>query len=238
MNDGCRVLVSNVRGISSGNRGCLAAPITAIDVAPGGAVSGSLDVLDNLLPGRAEESEESDEKTEQRYCAVDEDSDVPPAQTLRATTSALLSARFPYLTPAGAMRRCLAINERNLNEESAKLASPTKIQGTVVDDGDPAKQQKRLLSDTSYVVDGGYLENTGILSLLQVWEQIEPRVMACNAVAVRDIVAAKAAAAAAADRGDPGDDATGGPDPASGPKPAFDGCPRDAVGHLLVEPWS
>ena len=41
--------------------------------------------------------------------------------------------------------------------------------------GGDSDEQKRLLSDTSYVVDGGYLENTGILSLLQIWEAVSHR---------------------------------------------------------------
>jgi hypothetical protein len=225
VNDGCRVLITNVRGISSGGRGCLSAPITAIDVAPSGAVSGSLDGLADLLPGRAEGASESEDDV-QEYCGAGANSPRPSAQTLRATTSALLSARFPYVTPAGAMRRCLDVDERNLNEESALIVrqprrptpgSPAGLAGPTQVTPEGSEEQQRLLSDTAYVVDGGYLENTGILTLLQVWEQVETRVVACNAAASAD--AAAAAAGGVVTPWDP------------------DGCPQDARGHLWVEPW-
>ena len=37
--------------------------------------------------------------------------------------------------------------------------------------------------ETNYVVDGGYLENTGILTLAQVWDAVEGPVTRCNAAA-------------------------------------------------------
>ena len=44
VNDGCRVLVTNVRGAAAGNDGCLSLARASTDFAPQGAVSGSADV--------------------------------------------------------------------------------------------------------------------------------------------------------------------------------------------------
>ena len=238
VNDGCRVLVTNVRGVSSGNRGCLSAPITAIDQSLGGAVSGSLDVLEPLLPERAANPGESDDEVDARYCTDEpRDESSAPTQSVRALTGALLSARFPYVTPAGAMRRCLDLDDLNLSEESATTSvqvkggtfgttagtSPLAATGT-----DEAESDNRLRSDSAYVVDGGYLENTGILSLLQMWETIEPQVVACNAAAAADDAARRAGLPPVGDGGgNHGVDIHFVRDP----------CPRDAAGHLWIEPW-
>ena len=37
--------------------------------------------------------------------------------------------------------------------------------------------------ETNYVVDGGYLENTGILTLAQIWDAVEGPVTRCNTAA-------------------------------------------------------
>ncbi|GAB3250930.1 hypothetical protein [Nocardioides dilutus] len=155
VNDGCRVLVTNVRGISSGKSGCLTNPVTATGVAPVGAVSGSVDVLDGLLPSERSETRES----LKNYCPT-RSSSPDDVQTIRATTAALLSARFPFVTPSGALDTCLVPGGENINREDL----PPNLDKTT----------------TTYVVDGGYLENTGILTLLQVWDAVKPRVLRCN----------------------------------------------------------
>ena len=224
VNDGCRVLVSNASSFSSGTRGCLSAPIAAIDQAPGGAVSGSLDPLEQLLPSRASAEGESEEETDERYCAGEKGQPVPAAQTVRATTAALLFARFPYVTPAGAMRHCINLNDLNLSEESAINAAVIQNVRPVPGNksGGESDVQKRLSSDTAYVVDGGYLENTGILTLLQIWEAVEPQVESCNAAAYADALVVMQG-------GDPTDRRDTGAN--------TDGCPQDEAGHLWVEPW-
>jgi hypothetical protein len=68
-----------------------------------------------------------------------------PGQDVRLSTAALLSARFPYVTPYGRI-------------------APCSIQGP----------------RTSYDVDGGYLDNTGVTPLLQIWQKLEPLVQAYN----------------------------------------------------------
>ena len=76
---------------------------------------------------------------------------------MRVVTAALLSARFMYLTPSGAFIRCV----------SDSLP------------GAPTSEPPRRV--TTYTLDGGYYENSGLFTLLQVWRAIEPRVRAYNA---------------------------------------------------------
>ena len=122
----------------------------------------------------------------------DNGADPQNVQTVRATTAGLLAGRFPYLTPSGAMRQC------------EPRVSPD-------DDGNTESTR------TTYVVDGGYVENTGLLTLLQTWDGLADRVTACNNAAGR-----------ALDRSD-GDSST---------SPAPAGCPVGADGQpLVVEPW-
>ncbi len=162
VNDGCRALVTNVRQAASGNHGCLTLASAATDVAPQGVVSGSTDALDQLLPTRRDSEDRS-------YQSLDpaEVSSVCPAAdvvTVRATTAALLAARFPVVAPSGALSRCVTA-EANL--------------GT-------ARSRPIVKIETNYVVDGGYLENTGILTLAQVWDAVEGPVTRCNAAASED----------------------------------------------------
>ena len=159
VNDGCRALVTNVRQAASGNHGCLTLASAATDVAPQGVVSGSTDALDHLLPTRRDSEARS-------YQSLDPESvsSVCPSEdvvTVRATTAALLAARFPVVTPSGALSRCVTA-ETNLG-----TTRPRPI----------------VKIETNYVVDGGYLENTGILTLAQVWDAVEGPVTRCNAAA-------------------------------------------------------
>ncbi len=166
--DGCRALVTNVRQMASGNHGCLTLASAATDIAPQGVVSGSTDVLDQLLPSLRESDAVSYARVEDPavYCPADEGSaGQQPVYTVRATTAALLAARFPVMTPSGALSRCVTA-ETNL--------------GT-------ARPRASVRIETNYVVDGGYLENTGILSLAQVWDAVEAPVSRCNNAASRDL---------------------------------------------------
>lgn len=60
-------------------------------------------------------------------------------------TAALLSARFPYVSPSGALTACTT------------------------------SEPERL-----YIADGGYLDNTGLHTLLALWQDLEPLVTAAN----------------------------------------------------------
>jgi hypothetical protein len=132
--DGCRALVANVDGLAIDSGSCLDDGFSGTR-----PVSAANDLLSGLLPSTAHDGG-SQGREPGSFCGTD-----TASQTLRATTAALLSARFPYVTPSGALRRC---------------------------DGKDVT--------ATYVVDGGYLENTGLLTLLQVWEAVEQSVEACN----------------------------------------------------------
>ncbi|MDQ3982268.1 MAG: hypothetical protein M3271_06255, partial [Actinomycetota bacterium] len=126
--DGCRVLVTNVEHLpATEGVDCQGVPAAGNDVV--GPVSGSIDPFVGL---RGRGGDVCDRTT----------ADVP------ITTGALLSARFPLVSPSGALVRCIG------GEET-----------------------------TTYVVDGGYYENSGLLSLLQIWEGVEDDVRAYNATA-------------------------------------------------------
>ena len=71
-------------------------------------------------------------------------------------TAALMSARFPVISSSGVFDRCVASRPGS------------------------ADQPRRVR--TTYDVDGGYYENSGLLSLLQFWEAIRPIVQTCNAL--------------------------------------------------------
>jgi hypothetical protein len=179
--DGCRALVSNTVGLVAQRKSCLQIARGSGSDVPDGSVSGAADVLADAIPER----ELLEDDTPEEYCAKNRDEREP--QTVRATTAALLAARFPYVTPSGTVRRCLG------------AGASSSVQ-------------------TNYVVDGGYLENTGILTLLQAWDQVAPYVDACNALASGPpTVTFTVASTNGSDR-------------------VF--CPKDPDGHLLmVEPW-
>jgi hypothetical protein len=81
---------------------------------------------------------------------------------MRAVTAALLSARFPVVSPSGALLRCV-------------------VDSTPVTRQKPAVERRLV----TYTVDGGYFENSGLLTLLQMWHAIEPRVLELNADSAR-----------------------------------------------------
>ncbi|WP_330262010.1 hypothetical protein [Streptomyces sp. NBC_00539] len=75
---------------------------------------------------------------------------------LRMSTAAHLSARFAYVSPSGTMYRCLSNDEKKLS--ASKKKNPDLISS----------------------IDGGYLENSGIAALLELWSAVEPAVAAHN----------------------------------------------------------
>jgi hypothetical protein len=133
----------------------------------------------------------SDGKT----CAVDARSG--GRGDISLATAALLSARFPVISSSGVLARCA---------ESAPRSADA-----------PWMDQSGRVRRT-YDVDGGYYENTGLLSLLQLWESIRPTVLACNSQA-----GAPAPAGTATNQ----------------PQPAADGhCPTSRTGSpLQIQPW-
>ena len=141
--DGCRVVTTNVAGLTDDttNPRRRAHPQDCLDPTRNSALSASVDIRVDHYRGDAGLGDD---------CVPDSE---PPVD-LRATTAALLSARFPIVSPAGTARRCV---EYLRDDKSA---------GTV---------------DATYVVDGGYAENSGLLSLLQLWEGLQPMVDQHNA---------------------------------------------------------
>jgi hypothetical protein len=79
-------------------------------------------------------------------------------QDIYLSTAALLSSRFPFLSPSG------------------KVV-------TGVADGQPCGPE-----GTAYVVDGGYLEGSGARTLFELWEAFEPLIAEYNAAAGTCIV--------------------------------------------------
>jgi hypothetical protein len=72
---------------------------------------------------------------------------------IRLSTAALLSARFPGISPAAG----IPWHEGCIKAEAERKHAPT-----------------------TYVVDGGYLDNSGASTLLELWDALEPRVAAYN----------------------------------------------------------
>ncbi|WP_189602466.1 hypothetical protein [Streptomyces lateritius] len=70
---------------------------------------------------------------------------------LRMSTAAHLSARFTYVSPSGTMYRCLPDTDNDGTRTEAVSS-----------------------------IDGGYLENSGIATLLELWAAVEPEVAAHN----------------------------------------------------------
>ncbi|HEV2755978.1 MAG TPA: hypothetical protein VG318_09410 [Actinomycetota bacterium] len=122
--DACRVLVTNV-GQLPATLGPDCQGVPAPGHAATGPLSGSIDPFVGLTG--------------------DEDACGPARYDVPITTGALLSARFPVVSPAGSLTRCV--------------------------DGEE--------TDTD-VVDGGYYENSGLLTLLQLWEGLEEYVADYN----------------------------------------------------------
>jgi hypothetical protein len=82
-------------------------------------------------------------------------------ESLSYATAALLSARFPYVSPSGQLYGCDRPGEAN--------GVPTAI------------------------VDGGYAENTGVGTLLDLWPKLEPLIAKHNAQTVEHLGADPAA---------------------------------------------
>jgi hypothetical protein len=75
------------------------------------------------------------------------------SHNLTLAAASLMSARFPYVSPTGALTACLS-------------GSPEQL----------------------FVADGGYLENTGLHTLLALWQDLEPLIEDLNATGRVDIV--------------------------------------------------
>jgi hypothetical protein len=130
VSDGCRVLLSNVGTglVADKAGGCLAAPTKH---EPRGTVTAAIDALSDL-----------------HARPVNNEGPCSGGRAgLAAVSAALLSARFPYVTPSGALYRCRP-------------------------DAASEGQQARGVERITYAVDGGYQDNSGLLTLLQLQRAI------------------------------------------------------------------
>lgn len=80
-------------------------------------------------------------------------------QGLRMSTAAHLSARFTYVSPSGTMYSCPEKDKKKENGESEE------------EEKDPPAISS---------IDGGYLENSGMAALLELWSAVEPTVATHN----------------------------------------------------------
>jgi hypothetical protein len=143
--DGCRILVSNVGALPFGVNGDCGAPTNPKVTLSRGPVTRAIDPFVALVS-----------RAGKRLPPCNGD---PPNQTvrtadMRTVTAMLLSARFTYVTPSGALIRCVESADKH---------------------------------DAVYAVDGGYYENSGIFTLLQMWNELAPRVSEHNATSSFDI---------------------------------------------------
>ncbi|MEU3921464.1 hypothetical protein [Streptomyces sp. NPDC029004] len=90
-------------------------------------------------------------------------------QSLRLSTAVHLSARFVYVSPSGTMYRCTNAHKDDKN-----------------DDRKADKKYKKDDTDFISSIDGGYLENSGMAALLELWSALEPAVAAYNKQASAD----------------------------------------------------
>jgi len=138
--DGCRVLVANVGALPAATGGdCGASPLGQ---RPAGPVSASIDPF----PGLHERTDTNAAKWNSLGTGM------------RAVTAALLSARFPIISPSGALLRWVP------DTPSSKGGNQVANKSQVI----------------TYDVDGGYYENSGLLTLLQIWAAIDPLVREHN----------------------------------------------------------
>jgi hypothetical protein len=137
--DGCRVLITNVAMLPAAAPDCRTAPGSATTTE--GPMTGSLDAVDDLAAGLGKDGANCTlGKTSSSDKIAGQPSELP------VVTAALLSGRFPVVTPSGVLKRCLA------NQQVS----------------------------TTYTVDGGYYENSGLLSLLQLWTAVAPLAESCT----------------------------------------------------------
>jgi len=134
--DGCRILLTNVGHLPATEGSDCGA--TRAGFRPSGPVSGSIDPF----PGLYQRTEKVTRCT-------------GGSTGMRAVTAALLSARFPIVSPTGALLRCVV-------------------------DSSGGKGDTAVRRIVTYDVDGGYYENSGLLTLLQIWQAIAPKVLRHN----------------------------------------------------------
>ncbi len=160
--DGCRVILSNTLDLPA-NDGLNCLDTTSLT----GPVSGAID------GGRAVQARGDGESSDGSLprCSNAEDT----RSRISALTAGYLSARFPGVAPSGALYRC--------------IARPTAPGGGSVVQAAPEAPAAAPEFDrkTTYAVDGGYIEGSGILTALQMWVGVQQQVREHNAKGVNCI---------------------------------------------------
>lgn len=131
--------MSNVKDLAASTPDCLGHPN-----ASAGAITGSHDAHTHLVDLNGKVKEACKGRNAQPDTAQSD------TKQLSIATAALLSARFPIISPSGALIQC--------------PSTPDTARAT-------------------YVVDGGYFENSGLLTLVQLWDRVEPMVAHYNSTA-------------------------------------------------------
>ncbi|MEJ7743853.1 MAG: hypothetical protein WKF73_15715 [Nocardioidaceae bacterium] len=88
--------------------------------------------------------------------------------------------------------------------------------------------------DTTYVVDGGYLENTGLLTLLQVYDALGSRITSCNTRATMPEAGSRDESASNTGTSMPANQQRTDP---TATDEALDTCPMIGDQPALIEPW-
>ena len=156
--DGCRILITNMgRMEASATSDCLA----------NGSADGTSRAAIDPLP-----------------VAHDDGCDGQPL----AVSAALLAARFPYITPSGSLTHCPETpppsdRDTTLNEQAADEMADSDADGaatTVPPDASSDEAEPDGEQEVIYGVDGGYFENSGLLTSLELLESLEPLIRAAN----------------------------------------------------------
>lgn len=134
VSDGCRVLISNVGMLPTAAPDCRSATLAD----DSGAAPGTLDATRGLAANLGAAGSSCLPATN------------PGHGDIGILTAALLSARFPVVSPSGTLRRCLSTPHNG----------------------------NRVV--TTLDVDGGYYDNSGLLSLLAVWNAVEAEIRSCT----------------------------------------------------------
>ena len=137
--DGCRLSVSNIQ----------MAPAAEAEATPS-LCAGDDAVVD---PGRGPRTYPVRDAAQYLCDRVFDErtTDTRVPHNIRLSTAALLSARFPYVSPSGDLARCGSL----VKQSSRDLVAST---------------------EHTYVVDGGLFDNSGATAINQVWEEIESAV--------------------------------------------------------------
>lgn len=180
--DSCRIAMTNTAWLpSTAEPDCYRSPTSTGSKANGGPLTGAGDALYGLYARDEQQS---------AACPVVPDRGVTstptagvPSVTLGTFTAALLSARFPLISPSGALYRCVPKAADSIAREASLRndAATGKNPDAATQPATACEGVTKYHCATSYVVDGGYYEGSGLLTTLQIWSGIADSVREHNA---------------------------------------------------------